>query len=313
MDTQRKRYPENHWIRSNDPETAFHAYMDQQSKAYSQVKNDYITELLGDLEGKRFLDYGCGGGMFMVHAAKAGAARAVGVDAEERALDAARYFARIEKVEHLCRFIESDRFPSFPDHARFDVILMKDVVEHVPDDQELLDAAGRAIAPGGKVIVSTQNSLSLNYLIEGTYRRVFLGDKDWCGWDPTHLRFYTTFSLSRKLEKAGFSPVAWRSVYIVPYKFPGLPGSGKEFLRIDHLSGIDRTLGRMFPYNRLGWNIIVKAQSSMLVPAGVQLAEKVRELSRVAAVAAPTAIRRGEALGSTGLLAMSERPRRRGR
>ena len=56
--TKRKRYPESHWIRSRDPERVLTAFMDQQSKAYSRVKNDFIKELLGDLSGRRFLDVG---------------------------------------------------------------------------------------------------------------------------------------------------------------------------------------------------------------------------------------------------------------
>ena len=51
--------------------------MDQQSKAYSRVKNAYIRDLIGNLSGKRFLDYGCGAGMFVVHAASSGAAEVV--------------------------------------------------------------------------------------------------------------------------------------------------------------------------------------------------------------------------------------------
>ncbi len=73
MDNERKQYPDDHWLRSRDPEKAFAAYMEQQSKAYSRVKNAFVRELLGDLKGKRFLDYGCGGGMFTVHAAVQGA------------------------------------------------------------------------------------------------------------------------------------------------------------------------------------------------------------------------------------------------
>ena len=85
---QRKTYPDDHWLRSHDPEKALAAYLDQQNKAYSRAKNAFILELLGDLKGKRFLDYGCGAGMFTVHAALEGASEVVGVDAEDyRAFD----------------------------------------------------------------------------------------------------------------------------------------------------------------------------------------------------------------------------------
>ncbi|MBI4965925.1 MAG: methyltransferase domain-containing protein [Desulfomonile tiedjei] len=277
MNMNRKLYPEGHWLRSQDPERALEAYMDQQSKAYSRVKNAYIRDLVGNLEGKHFLDYGCGGGMFVVHAAEGGAVEVVGVDAESGALAAAKHFARREGVEQACRFILSETFPSLIGRPRFDVILMKDVLEHVADDEDLLLAARKALAPGGSLVLSTQNSLSLNYLLEGTYRRTIQGNKEWCGWDDTHLRFYTPMSLGRKLKRAGFGSFSWRSVYLVPYKLPALRLSHKEFLRLDALSWIDRALGRVFPYNRVGWNVIVRAKVSPLVPHRIDLGEPVHE------------------------------------
>ena len=262
MTEDRKRYAADHWIRSDDTEAALRAYMDQQSKAYSRVKNDFVRELLGDLAGKRFLDFGCGGGMFTVHAAKSGASMILGVDAEPSVLETARLFAAKEDVDQLCRFVSSANFPRFAPGTLFDVILIKDVLEHVEHDDELLRTARRFTAPGGRIVLSTQNSLSMNYLIEGAYQRLILGNDQWMGWDSTHLRFYTTFSLDRNLRQAGFTPIAWRSVYLIPYKLPALPGSKKEFLRIDPLSYVDRALGGVYPFNRLGWNIIVRADAS---------------------------------------------------
>jgi 2-polyprenyl-6-hydroxyphenyl methylase/3-demethylubiquinone-9 3-methyltransferase len=271
MDLQRKTYPDDHWLRSHDPEKALAAYLDQQSKAYSRTKNAYIKELLGDLRGKRFLDYGCGGGMFTIYAALEGASEVVGVDAEATALSTAVHFARQERVHHLCSFIHNEEFPKFSSRVRFDVILMKDVIEHIPDDQGMLSNAAASLVPGGRLVLSTQNSLSLNYLLQGTYHRVLRGNKEWFGWDETHLRFYTPMSLHRKLLAAGFASVAWRSVYVIPYKLPPLPSSEKMFTRLDSLSWLDKKLGGIFPYNRLGWNIIVKAETSRRVPQRVRL------------------------------------------
>ena len=79
----RKKYPEDHWIRSKNNEKALQSYLEQQSKAYSRIKNAFIIELLGDIHCMRFLDYGCGPGMFLGYAAKAGASLVVGTDIEE--------------------------------------------------------------------------------------------------------------------------------------------------------------------------------------------------------------------------------------
>jgi 2-polyprenyl-6-hydroxyphenyl methylase / 3-demethylubiquinone-9 3-methyltransferase len=269
MTTEQKHYSKDHWLRSLDAERALEAYMEQQSKAYSRVKNAFITELLGDLSGKRFLDYGCGAGMFVVHAARDAALEVVGVDTMETALATARHFARTEGLESLCTFIRSDRFPRLTSSPRFDVILMKDVIEHVPDDQALLEEAAGAMVPGGHLVLSTQNSLSLNYLIQATYHRGLRRDKNWFGWDETHLRFYTPMSLQKMLKEAGFNVLAWRSAYLIPYKFPRPKSFGLRFIRIDALSWLDRALGGIYPYNRLGWNLMVKAERSRLVATRV--------------------------------------------
>ena len=265
MEVLRKSYPDDHWLKSHDPEAALQAYLDQQDKAYSRVKNAFIRELLGDLKGKVVLDYGCGAGMFTVYAALQGARRVLGVDAEETALSTAKYFAAKEGVQGTCGFIRSDRFPPFRSIGSFDVILIKDVIEHVPDDQALLDAAAHSLVPAGRLVLSTQNALSLNYLLEGTYQRLLKGNKEWFGWDPTHLRFYTPMSLARKLVSAGLRTRRWRSVYLIPYKLPAPRSLGRPFLRLDSLSWFDRRLGAIFPYNRLGWNVVVAADASPLV------------------------------------------------
>jgi 2-polyprenyl-6-hydroxyphenyl methylase/3-demethylubiquinone-9 3-methyltransferase len=149
--------------------------------------------------------------------------------------------------------------------------VLKDVIEHVDDDESLIRAAVAVLIPGGRVVISTQNALSLNYLLEGSYNRLWLGQRDWMGWDSTHLRFYTPMILSRKLQRAGLKRFSWRSVYLIPYKLPSLPGSSKEFLRLDGLALVDRLLGSIFPYNRLGWNILVRAHASSLVPNRVSI------------------------------------------
>jgi 2-polyprenyl-6-hydroxyphenyl methylase / 3-demethylubiquinone-9 3-methyltransferase len=273
MADSRKSYPRGHWLKSEDPNEAMRAYTAQQRLAYSRVKNAFVRELLGDLSGKRVLDYGCGAGFFSVYAAEAGADQVVAVDAEETAVRTARAFARSRGVERVCTFLHREGFPRELADGRMDVVLMKDVIEHVPDDQALLNAAAEALVPGGRLVLSTQNALSLNYLLQGAYHRLWLGNKDWCGWDPTHLRFYTPMSLGQRLEAAGLRAAAWRSVYLIPYHWPGIPGSRRRIIRVNALSWIDRMLGGVFPYNRVGWNIIVGAETSPLVSRRLEMAE----------------------------------------
>ncbi len=175
MIAERKSYPDDHWLKNRDPAKVLEFYMDQQNKTYSRIKNGFIRELAGDLRGKRVLDYGCGAGLFTAYAARQGAKAVVGVDAEETALTAARLLADQHGVSSVCTFIRSDSFPLLGQASRFDVVLLKDVIEHVDDDESLINAAAAALIPGGRLVISTQNALSLNYLIEGSYNRLWLG------------------------------------------------------------------------------------------------------------------------------------------
>ena len=255
----RKQYATDHWIRSLDHEKALQDYLEQQRNAYTRMKNAFIIELLGNIRQKRFLDYGCGPGMFLSHAVSSGASLVVGVDIEEAALSTARYFAEKQGIADSCMFMTCNRFPVFSPETRFDVILLKDVIEHVENDQSLLNAVAQAVAPNGIVVVCTQNALSLNFLIEGAYQRIIRSNRNWYGWDPTHLRFYTPEKLKKKLKAAGLKCIAWRAIYLIPNKIPVPHSSGKRFYRIEALTQIDNLLGRFFPWNRMGWNIIVKA------------------------------------------------------
>lgn len=259
MTMERKKYTKDHWIRSLNPAKSLQIYMEQQIKAYSRVKNNYVKELLGNMKDKNFLDYGCGAGMFVVYAAREGASRILGVDAEDAVLSTARLFAAQEGVEECCEWMVSEHFPVFSFPTAFDVILLKDVIEHIEDDEALLCRASQALRCGGTVVLSTQNALCLNYLTQGFYHRILLREKDWYGWDETHLRFYTPGSLTRKLKSVGLKPITWRSSYIIPHKFPAPHFSGKEFYRLESLTLIDKTLGRTFPWNRFGWSLMVKA------------------------------------------------------
>jgi 2-polyprenyl-6-hydroxyphenyl methylase/3-demethylubiquinone-9 3-methyltransferase len=162
-------------------------------------------------------------------------------------------------VEERIRTLHAPAFPPELRKERFDVVIAKDIVEHVEDDQQLLADLGTCQNPGGLLLVSTQNCRSLNYLVEGSYQKYWCGNEKWCGWDPTHLRFYSPASLTRKLVRAGYRVQRWASVYIVPYNILSWLFLLKLQVELPALHHFDLVLGRVFPFNRMGWKIIVCA------------------------------------------------------
>jgi SAM-dependent methyltransferase len=78
----------------------------------------------------------------------------------------------------------------------FDVIVMSNVLEHVPDPKAALRAASRLLAPSGQLWISCPNS-------ESWLRQLFGGS--WVNWHiPFHLSFFSQQSLSTALETVDF-------------------------------------------------------------------------------------------------------------
>jgi 2-polyprenyl-6-hydroxyphenyl methylase / 3-demethylubiquinone-9 3-methyltransferase len=148
--------------------------------------------------------------------------------------------------------------------GKFDLVFVKDVLEHVYEDGEFVRRLAASLTPHGLIFFSTQNALSLNYAIEGFYQRYLRGNKDWMGWDPTHVRFYTYSKLKKLLQAQGLEPLKWMGTYHLPYRMFKVCGQHV-------LSTIETTIGRWlhtpeliagdrFPVNILGWNIAVLAK-----------------------------------------------------
>jgi 2-polyprenyl-6-hydroxyphenyl methylase/3-demethylubiquinone-9 3-methyltransferase len=260
MDSTKRRlqYDASHWTREQDERKALDQYLGLGELVFNRTTSELITSMTGDVSGKRILDYGGGAGIMAIPYAKRGA-DVVLVDAEANALRTAQYYARREGVEKRIQAIHSEVLPSFLKNERFDIVLAKDVIEHIEDDQQFLADLSACQRRQGILLLSTQNSRSLNYLLEGTYQKRWRGNTGWCGWDQTHLRFYTAASLGTRLEKAGYRAERWASVYVVPYNILSWLFLLKVEIELPVLRYCDLSIGRIFPFNRLGWKIIVRA------------------------------------------------------
>lgn len=253
---ERLRYDKTHWSAEEDAIKALDQYLRLGEKTYNKTKSKLFMAMTGDIKGKKILDYGGGTGIMAIPYAKAGADVML-VDAEANALQTARFYARKEGVEGKVRTLQADSCPPSLKGERFDVIIAKDIIEHIKEDQQSLIDLSHCQDRDGILLLSSINSRSLNYLLEGSFEKHWRGNTAWCGWDQTHLRFYTPTSLRHKLEKAGYRADQWASVYLLPYNILSWLFLLKFTLDVPALHYLDLTLGRVFPFNRLGWNIIV--------------------------------------------------------
>jgi len=126
------------------------------------LRLEWIDQL-AQLHGKQVLDVGCGGGILAEAMALKGA-RVTGIDLAEKPLAVATLHARQvgARVEYLASSAE-DLAQSRP--AAFDVVTCMEMLEHVPQPQEVIAACARLVRPGGWVFFSTINRNPLSYLM----------------------------------------------------------------------------------------------------------------------------------------------------
>jgi len=241
------------------PEEALEAYIKANDNLYDRMKKHsliiFLRKSLSPIEGKAVLDVGSGGGIWTKFWLEEGA--------KVTALDLRKPLIMGNEIWNpQAEFVQGDATTAKLG-KKFDIIFAKDIIEHVPNDEDFLQNMAKHLKDGGCLFLTTQNSFSLNYYIEGGYN--FLrGNRKWCGWDKTHLRFYNSRNLTSKLRKAGLTPIKCWGTYYFPYRF-----LSRLLLRtLVEWKGFYlpelMNLNDKFPFNITGWNIGVLSEKESL-------------------------------------------------
>ncbi|OLE64596.1 MAG: hypothetical protein AUG74_13000 [Bacteroidetes bacterium 13_1_20CM_4_60_6] len=129
------------------------------------------------------------------------------------AIDFATSGLRVAK-RHDLRCVSADITDGLPyrDNA-FDLVILKDILEHLLDPQTLVGEVQRVLRPGGRVIISVPNHFFLSFRIRlllgkgliwkslGHDHAVAFED-----WNYMHLRFFTYRGFRRFLQQVGLMP-----------------------------------------------------------------------------------------------------------
>lgn len=144
--------------------------------------------------GNRVLDIGCGSCLSLLEMRHLGV-EPFGVETDPNvATIAERYGLRVH--------IGSVHDNPFPD-TTFDLIVLNQVIEHVPDPAALLELVGSRLTPGGEVVLAFPNVGSLVRRLSG---------RRWINWHvPYHQHHFTRRSFARLAEKCGFTVVHGRT------------------------------------------------------------------------------------------------------
>lgn len=170
-----------------------------------------------DIANAKVLDVGCGTGLFMSSFVKWGCTELYGVDGPTEYADRAleRGYKEIKFVDDLC----SSRLP-FEDNT-FDLIVCKDVFEHLLDPVFALGEIYRVLRPGGKLLLHVPN----HFPLYGRIKFVFTNNMDTFSffpgssrWTFPHIRFYEYQDSIRVLDNNNFTLINDLS-----YHFPVIP------------------------------------------------------------------------------------------
>ena len=125
------------------------------------LRVNYINNI-ANLEGKKVIDVGCGGGILSESMVKHGAI-VTGIDLGAAPLNVAKLHGLESglKVDYQKISAEdmADQHPS-----SFDVVTCMEMLEHVPDPSSIVRACAKLVKPGGQVFFSTINRNPKSYL-----------------------------------------------------------------------------------------------------------------------------------------------------
>lgn len=150
----------------------------------------------------RFLEIGCGCGIYTAHLAGLGTVRALDINPEFVA--AANLMANVDASVG-----DIQNFDSAP---IYDVAVCSEVIEHIPDSARALANIHKALKPGGRLILTTPHSFSsmevfarlLAFPPAVALARMIYGE---AVDDLGHINRLTRSALRRQIDAAGFEVV----------------------------------------------------------------------------------------------------------
>lgn len=171
-----------------------------------RLERRLVLDLIGNIEGRRILDLGCGDGDLAVDLALRGA-RVTGIDTSAAMIAAARARAASAGTEIEFHLAAAQALP-FPSE-QFDVVVAVTVLCFVDDPMPVFQEAARVLRPGGRFVIGELGKW--NSWAAARRLRGWLGSPLW-----RRGRFRTPGELHSLAEAAGLRAEVVRGAIFYP-------------------------------------------------------------------------------------------------
>mgnify|MGYP001547784582 CR=1 FL=1 len=212
-------------------------------KPYEIRRTKILAGMIPEGNDDLALDVGCGPGYFSKMLVEKGW-RSTAIDTSPANIDSAQEYASSTHLGDAITVLSG-----LPED-NFGLAVAFEIIEHMPRTmgEDLLQKIRRVIRPDGCLLISTPNRYSLEGVGGYYWSEKIRRAGKWYAWDRTHVHIYTSPEILKLLNSSGYSVET-----IVGYHYGGrFPLIGRYDLPLKS--------SRTFPFNRLGFNIIMKCR-----------------------------------------------------
>jgi len=177
----------------HENKSTFEKLIDDLFRGVVRKRYELALERMGQMEGQRVLDIGCGSGRYGISAALRGAGEIFGIDIAENMLNLARGYASDACVDTKCKWIKGEFLDDTEIKGKFDFILAMGFFDYISNPEPFMKKIGHLL--GGTLIASFPKRWELRNFIRKVRLTV-------CGCG---VRFYSESEIRKLFANAGLN------------------------------------------------------------------------------------------------------------